>query len=268
MSDFQSRSVVSRRCKECGKRFSVTGDTIQADLARGLSEPARCPKCRKSHGRFINSVGAGYFLERRLGVPHPRCAGKYGLGFIEHPDPEIQEKSYELKPTEEQLKRFEILDPTVQRLIKNLEDPQGTKVSVLVGPTGTGKSVWAPTQILRSSIGREGRICVTQPRLVTLRTPKGKSDTASTPGFVAKSLLGADAVGAGQEVGLLYSGESTMSDRYTRLLYVTDGILIRWIVSGQLGRFRVVMIDGNYSREKEYYNTMKCLNSLTMDGRR
>jgi HrpA-like RNA helicase len=169
--------------------------------------------------------------------------GKFGLGFIEHPEPDLQEKSYELKPTPEQLKKFEILEPAVQKLIKNLEDPQGTKVSILVGPTGTGKSVWAPTQILRSSIGRDGRICVTQPRLVTLRTPKGKSEEATTPGFVAKSLLGADAVGAGQEVGLLYSGEGTKSDRFTRLLYVTDGILIRWILTGQLSRFSVVMID-------------------------
>lgn len=237
------RSVFTRACKECGTRFPATADTIDADVARGLSEPARCPKCRKEHGRYINAVGSGYFSEQRRSIPHPRCQGKFGLGMLEHPEPERVERSYELTPTPEQLEKFRILDPAVQKLIANLEDPRGTKVSILVGPTGTGKSVWAPTQILRSSIGKEGRICVTQPRLVTLRTSKGKGDDATTPGFVAKSLLGADAVGAGQEVGLLYSGESTKSDRYTRLLYVTDGILIRWILSGQLGRFSVIMID-------------------------
>ena len=239
----RTRSVLSRRCKECGKGFSVTGDTVAADLARGLSEPARCAACRKAHGKFINAVGSGYFLEQRRGTPDPRCAGKLGLGLLRHPDPHRHEKSYALQPTPEQLEKFKILEPAVQALIGNLDDPRGTKVSILVGPTGTGKSVWAPTQILRSRVGSEGRICVTQPRLVTLRTPKGKSDTATTPGFVAKSLLGADAVGAGQEVGLLYSGEGAKSDRYTRLLYVTDGILIRWILTGQLGRFSVVMID-------------------------
>jgi len=212
-------------------------------MARGLSPTTRCPECRKIHGRYINSVGAGYYEVQPAGTFDPERLQSSGLAFIGHEEGRLESTEYDLKPKDEQLRKFRILQPAVEALIGNLSDPNGTKVSILVAPTGTGKSVWAPVQILRSSIGQEGRICVTQPRLVTLRAAKGKGEETSTPGFVAKQLLGAEGMGAGQEVGVLYSGEGGKQDRYTRLLYVTDGILIRWILSGQLGRFTVVMID-------------------------
>ncbi|MCC6933906.1 MAG: hypothetical protein IT292_11765 [Deltaproteobacteria bacterium] len=53
----------------------------------------------------------------------------------------------------------------------------------------------------------------------------------------------APGLGAGQEVGLRYRGEATRQDPYTKLLFVTDGILIRWIVSGEIGKFSVIVID-------------------------
>ncbi|MBX7138130.1 MAG: hypothetical protein K1X83_09110 [Oligoflexia bacterium] len=239
----RTRRVFKRNCKGCGKPFTVTEDTVNGDVARGLSAPSRCQECRKSHSGFLNNIGAGYFQQRKPAVPDPRCAGKFGLGYLDHPDPEAGEESYDPAPTAEQLERFNIINPAVEKLVANLENPQGTRVSILVGPTGTGKSVWMPLQLLRSSIGREGRILVTQPRLVTLRAASGKGDDTTTPGFIATKLLGASAIGAGQEIGLLYSGEGGKQDRYTRLLFATDGILIRWILSGQLGRFSVIVID-------------------------
>lgn len=242
MTTERSRGVVRLVCKECGESFSVTNDTIEGDVARGLSVPTRCPTCRKAHGRYLNSVGAGYYaVQPAESFDISRCH-LTGLGRLDHPEQTVEKKDYSLAPPKEQVEKFSILEPAVAALIKNLEDPNGTKVSILVGPTGTGKSVWAPVQILRSKIGQEGRICVTQPRLVTLRAAKGKGDETTTPGYVAQ-MLGADGIGAGQEVGLLFSGESGKQDRYTRLLYVTDGVLIRWILSGQLSRFSVIIID-------------------------
>ncbi len=84
MSSSHDLRVGSHRCKECGERFS---------------EPARRHNCRKSHGRFINAVSSGYFLEQRRRTSHPRCVGKFGLGLLEHPDPDVQEKKYEVRPT-------------------------------------------------------------------------------------------------------------------------------------------------------------------------
>lgn len=242
MTTPRSRGVVKLVCKECGEAFTVTEDTIRGDVARGLSMPTRCPVCRQAHGKYLNSVGAGYYEIRPAARSELARIHLWGLGRLDHPEPSIERKDYSLAPPKEQMEKFAVLEPAVAALIKNLEDPNGTKVSILVGPTGTGKSVWAPVQILRSKIGQEGRICVTQPRLVTLRASKGKGDETTTPGYVAQ-MLGADGIGAGQEVGMLFSGESGKQDRYTRLLYVTDGILIRWILTGQLSRFSVIIVD-------------------------
>ena len=106
-----------------------------------------------------------------------------------------------------------------------------------------------PYRILRSSVGERGRICVTQPRRITLRATDNAPDDTTTPGFIARHLLrsvlpdGSLGIGPGHEIGFQYSGEYTQQDRYTKVLFVTDGTLIPWLESGRVGQFDVVFID-------------------------
>ncbi len=233
--------VYKSQCKDCKKTFSFTETAVQADVAHGLSTPLRCPECRKNNGAAISEAGLSYWpipLETDFAG---RSIEEVGLGKLDHGVDPPQKAEYQSDASVAE--QFQILQPAVDELIQNLLSPHGSRVSILVGPTGTGKSVWATSQILRSPIGREGRILVTQPRKVTLRAPEGKGVEETTPGYIATKLLNAPGVGAGHEVGFLYKGESTQHDRYTRLLFVTDGLLIKWILSGEIGRYSVIMID-------------------------
>jgi HrpA-like RNA helicase len=247
LSSDSSWSVFEAACKNCGDKFTYSAAAKITEAARGLSAPARCPKCRRAIKRTIDSSGTCYWypdvetdLTKR---EQARKAGKFGLRKLASNPPRPEEILYPGTPDPAFAQRFSLLDSAVTELIDNLVSPSGSKVSILVGPTGTGKSVWATYRMLQSRIGREGRICVSQPRLITLRAKADGTDDSTTPGFIAKKLLQAPGVGAGHEVGYRYRGEAQQQDRYTKLLFVTDGLLIRWILSGEIGKFSVVMID-------------------------
>lgn len=233
--------VYECQCKDCKEPFNFTETALQSDIAHGLSTPLRCPSCRKQNSRGIREAGLSYWPVPLETDFTNRSGEEVGLGKLDHGV--ASSKKVEYQPDLEVAEKFKILQPAVDELIKNLLDPHGSRVSILVGPTGTGKSVWATSQILRSPIGDEGRILVTQPRKVTLRAPEDKGVEETTPGYIATKLLNAPGVGPGHEVGFLYKGESTQHDRYTRLLFVTDGLLIKWILSGEIGRYSVIMID-------------------------
>jgi len=229
-------------CKRCTQPFSYGPSALYQEVARGLSVPERCPECRRAHGSFVNSVSAAYC------APWPYDPSKgprnrnVGLGRVVNLRPAPKVQHYDLKRKNDLLERFKGIDPVVQALIKELEDPNGARVNVLIGPTGSGKSVYSTFRMLDSELSLQGTICVTQPRLVTLRSASPTSDR-TTPGYIARNLLGAPSSGAGQEIGYLYRGESQQQDKYNRLLFVTDGILIRWLVNDELDRFSVIFID-------------------------
>lgn len=266
------RTSYEGHCKDCGHPFFFSSRALSSDLARGLSAPERCPDCRLKNRRYIKSVGAAYWEAPLETDDAKRCWGQYGLGRLVHDQGKPEAHNYEGVPIDQPPLQFQIIAGITESLITNLESPGGTQVSILVGPTGTGKSTWAPYRILRSALGERGRICVTQPRTVTLRPRKGVSkrakagragidgetvidpelaldeatydlDDSTTPGYIARHLLKAPGVGAGHEVGFKFRGVSTQQDHYTKLLFVTDGILINWIVSGEIGQFSVVFID-------------------------
>lgn len=251
-------------CKDCGAPVSFTTDARVLDLARGLSAPERCPKCRKKNREHINSTGQAYWHPKVETDDAKRCWGKFGLGRLERDRPAPKVEAYSGIPTAaplwylkdpkdpriqpEHLKlaeKFSKIAPVAEKLIANLTDPRGTRVTVLVGPTGTGKSTWVPYRLLRSPIGEHGRIIVTQPRTITLRQEPGAKEATTTPGYIASKLLGQPPpwLGPGQEIGYRYSEEREMYDAYTKLLFVTDGTLINWIQSGEVGAYSVVMID-------------------------
>ncbi|MCA9191120.1 MAG: hypothetical protein KDB03_05150 [Planctomycetales bacterium] len=71
----------------------------------------------------------------------------------------------------------------------------------------------------------------------------GSINDGTIPGYIARELLRTDGVGPGHEVGYQYSGEYEQQDRYTKLLYVSDGTLVNWLRDGSIGQFDVVFID-------------------------
>lgn len=244
--------VFESECKDCGKRFWFSETAERVDTARGLSAPERCPDCRKKNAKDIKSVGAAYWQAPVETDPNKRRWGKYGLGRLKRHRRASQAIAYQGVPIDTPQDRFKRIAPAAEALVRNLEDPNGSQVSVLIGPTGTGKSTWVPYRILRSKVGEQGRICVTQPRTVTLRWREDAPPESTIPGFIASQLLKAPApwIGPGQEIGLLYREETTRWDRYTRLLFVTDGIVIRWLTSGEIARFSVLMIDEAHEQSR------------------
>ena len=253
------------QCKDCPNLVYITEGAQQSDLARGLSAPERCPECRKKNRQHIQSTGQAYWNPPLETDDTKRCWGKFGLGRIQRNRPDAVVEEYHGIPVEAPLwwlanpndprirqehlelsKKFSTIAPVAKALVDNLLAPNGKRVSILVGPTGTGKSTWVPYALLRSDVGKNGRILVTQPRTITLRKDGPDSDDpGTTPGYIASQLMGVKApwLGAGQEIGFQYQGVYDQKDAYTRLLFVTDGTLINWIQSGEVGEFGVVMID-------------------------
>ena len=227
--------------QECGDEFYLTARSLQIDIAKGLSFPSMCAKCRNEKIKAANKMGLSSWPIPVANDFGERSLEEVGLGKLDTKINSPQPRKYD--PDEKIAENFKILEAPVNGLIQNLIDPQGSRVSILIAPTGTGKSVWATSQILRSQIGKEGKILVTQPRKVTLRVPEGKTVTETTPGFIATKILGAPGVGAGHEVGFRYRDERYQYDQSTRLLFLTDGILINWLISGDIESYRVIIID-------------------------
>ena len=107
---------------------------------------------------------------------------------------------------------------------------------VLVSETGSGKTTQLPTLILKSGLlGPQGRVLVTQPRKVA---------AVSVATHVAKSLR----VPLGREVGYAVRFDNRTS-ALTRLLYVTDGILLQMLLSDRhLLQYDMVILDEAHER--------------------
>jgi ATP-dependent helicase HrpB len=84
---------------------------------------------------------------------------------------------------------------------------------VVQAPTGSGKSTQLPQYLLDDALVGEGRIVVLQPRRLAAR-------------MLAKRVAEERNVPLGSEVGFQYRLEN-VSSRDTRILYVTEGILLR-----------------------------------------
>ena len=107
-------------------------------------------------------------------------------------------------------------------------------VVIIVGDTGSGKSTQIPRYLLERS-ENESVIC-TQPRRVA---------AMSVAARVAEEM----GVELGFEVGYTVRFDDTTNEKYTKLRYMTDGVLLReFLVDPLLSKYTTIMIDEAHER--------------------
>jgi ATP-dependent helicase HrpB len=109
---------------------------------------------------------------------------------------------------------------------------------ILQAPTGSGKSTQIPQYLLDDGLAGKGRIVVLQPRRLAAR-------------LLAKRVAEERGAKLGGEVGFQYRLENA-SSRDTRILYVTEGILLRQMQeSATLPGISVLVFDEFHERHLE-----------------
>lgn len=230
-------------CKDCGVEFGYSEGSLLSGGVRGLSRPERCPGCRRTHSREGQSIGVPQITLKPTGPRKPDSELSPGrLGRISHPERPHRKVVVEGKFVKPESKiEFGITDEDIRHLIETMQTRQ---VTVVVGPTGSGKSTFLPYRLMAPPEGiepdiftRYGQIVVTQPRIPATR---------NIARFVSEDLHGSS-LGAGFDVGFRHSN-APASDWRNKLVYVTDGTLINWIVGGQISNLSVIMIDEAHER--------------------
>lgn len=119
-----------------------------------------------------------------------------------------------------------------EALIREIQENDTT---ILLGETGSGKTTQVPQYILESGIAGKGMIAVTQPRRVaatSLAARVAAEKNVSVGGLVGYSVR---------------FDEASSSD--TRIKYVSDGMLVRELLSDRLlSRYSVIVVDEAHER--------------------
>ncbi|KAF2486848.1 P-loop containing nucleoside triphosphate hydrolase protein [Neohortaea acidophila] len=113
---------------------------------------------------------------------------------------------------------------------------ESSPVTILIGPTGSGKTTQLPQFLEQAGWCNDGKvIAVTQPRRVAVTT-------------VAKRVAEEMRCQLGQEVGYSIRFEDVTSAT-TKIKFVTDGLLLREaLVDPLLSRYSVIMVDEAHER--------------------
>ena len=230
-------------CKNCGEVFSYSLEWAEALAAEGRQPPEYCSRCRAIHALERRSVAMPYFVAKPTGPRKPDqelTAGRLGrLTHFERAHREVSVPAKFHQPDADI--DFGIQDGDILELIEIMHQHQ---VTVVVGPTGSGKSTFLPYRLMvppephpEDLFTRYGQIVITQPRIQATR---------GIPVFLARDLHGCT-LGAGGDIGYVYSGERA-ADRRNKLIYCTDGTLINWIASGRIADFSIIIIDEAHER--------------------
>ena len=225
-------------CKDCGKEFGYSDSSYRHDVQRGLSRPERCAEHRRQHSYEIASLGLSHFNLTPIKPIPPAGLSGGSLGKLIRA--ERIHKPREIKSSFD-FDRFGINDSHIREYFEIMQNHQ---VTVVVAPTGAGKSTFLPYRLMvppspypKDLWTRNGQIVITQPRIQATR---------NIPAFIARDLHGSS-LGAGYDIGFRHSG-SPATDRNNKLVFLTDGTLINMIVKNEIGRLSVIMIDEAHER--------------------
>ncbi|SHJ20911.1 ATP-dependent helicase HrpB [Rubritalea squalenifaciens DSM 18772] len=120
-----------------------------------------------------------------------------------------------------------------EALLKSLGEEKQARI-LLRAPTGSGKSTAVPLMLLDSGLV-DGMIVVVQPRRIAAR-------------MLARRVSSVRGVKLGREIGYVVRHDNKMSE-HTRVVYVTDGVLQRWLnEAGNLRGVGAVLFDEFHER--------------------
>jgi len=128
------------------------------------------------------------------------------------------------------------------------------QVILLISGTGSGKTVLVPKFFLKYNIsmGFTGKIAITNPKILT---------TVNNAEFSAKT---SDVI-LGEEIGYRYKGSPhSSSSPKTKLMYMTDGLLVATIFSGDnlLTEYQGVIIDEAHERHIQIDILLKLIKEI------
>ncbi|KAF7799371.1 hypothetical protein EIP86_010603 [Pleurotus ostreatoroseus] len=200
------------------------------------------------------SFGIGGILSRKSSSQPPKSAKRTAVWV----DPSDNEQDFSVKSSGSKsahksprpAKRAKLMqvhqrDTTIDEQRRQLPIAQGREallreiqendVTVLVGETGSGKTTQVPQYLLESGSAGSGMIAVTQPRRVAATS-------------LAARVAAEKCVKVGTLVGYSVRFDESCSPE-TRIKYVTDGMLVRELLSDPLlSRYSVLVIDEAHER--------------------
>ncbi|GME92934.1 unnamed protein product [[Candida] boidinii] len=139
---------------------------------------------------------------------------------------ELKSKAENLLKIRKTLPVYRVKDQVVEQLLKS-------RVSILIGETGSGKSTQIPQFLMKHS---EKKIAVTQPRRVAAIN-------------LATRVAEEYGCQLGKDVGYSVRFNNMSNKRLTKLKYITDGMLLReMMLDPLLSSYSTVIIDEAHER--------------------
>ncbi len=221
-------------CRQCRSKITVADHLISKREAAGLPVSRLCASCDGLDRRELRAVAQSTAAINLSGTDLHSSLSQFPVSASSWEQEEIPSGMDRLK--------FGVTDDEIEDLYTELNRTD-TPMVIVVAPTGSGKSTFLPYSLLvpkdrpldEFTQGRQ--IVITQPR---------KDATIGIAGYVGGVLRGGD-VGIGHEVGFKVSGNRSC-DWDNRMVYVTDGTLINWIVQGNLDQISMIIIDEAHER--------------------